>query len=823
MAQEKLLYKDPHSPVEKRVADLLGRMTLTEKLEMVGGYHEFSVRPNEKLGIPEVKMSDGPVGVRNYGEATAFPAGICMAATWDTALQKEIGKAMGIECRSKGVHIILGPGVNIHRLQVCGRNFEYFGEDPYLASRMAVAYIEGVQSEGVCATVKHFAANNQERKRFTISADVDERTLREIYLPVFRAAVEEAHVGAVMAAYNKVNGVYCAHSAHLIKDILKGDWKFDGFIMSDWGGTWDGVAAANAGLDLEMPSGKHMNVESLTQAIESGKVAVSAIDDKARRILRVLFRFGFFDRPQETRSLPLCNPDSRLKTLEGAREGIVLLKNQKRMLPFDRHKIRSISVIGPNASPAVTGGGGSSRVQPFRSVGILDGIIQAFGNGVKVYYADGLSTLLADLPEKSEFSTTDEKQQGLLGEYFDKMNPEGKPVFTRIDRKIDFDWTDGPSENFRKTEYSVRWTGKIRAPEPGVYDFVVRGDDGFRLFVDNRLLIDAWRDQSATTKSAQKFLHGSSAHEIRLEYYQNLGDAEIRFGWGKAEVKVHPEATKIARFADAAVVCVGFSPSLEGEGYDRPFALPAGHDDLINEVVKANPRTVVVINAGGNVDMSKWIDKVPVLLYAWYPGQEGGAAVAEILSGEVNPSGKLPVTLEKKLEDNPGFQDYASSFKTEQVKYSEGIFVGYRHFDKTGIRPRFPFGFGLSYTTFKYSGLRLSAEKMREDQKLDVRCSVTNAGKRAGAEVVQLYVSNLDASVPVPVKELKGFKKVYLRPGQSKQVRFRIDKSALSFFDVTRNAWTAQPGKYDVLIGSSSEDIRLTKTFRLVQWERRQE
>ena len=379
-------YKDPTVAVEERVNDLLSRMTLEEKIDMLGGMEDFYIRPNERLGIPKIKMADGPLGVRNYGKATAFPAGICFAASWNKDLAQRYGEAVGREARSKGVHIMLSPGVNIYRAPMCGRNFEYYGEDPYLASRMVVKYIEGIQSQGVVATVKHYAVNNQEYDRHTVSSDLDERTLREIYLPVFRSAVEEAHVGAVMNSYNLVNGVHCSQNTHLLTEILKGDWKFDGLVMSDWGSTYDGVAAANAGLDLEMPSGAHMNRDTLLPAIRSGKLKVATVDDKIRRMLRIMFRFGFFDREQLDPSLPLYNPDSRLVALQAAREGIVLLKNKGGLLPLDRTKVRSIAVIGPAASPAVPGGGGSSRVQPFRSVSFLDGIIAASGDQVKVLY-----------------------------------------------------------------------------------------------------------------------------------------------------------------------------------------------------------------------------------------------------------------------------------------------------------------------------------------------------------------------------------------------------------------------------------------------------
>ena len=652
-AQEEPLYKNPSAGVELRVGDLLKRMTLEEKIDMIGGYKDFYIAPNARLGIPMITMADGPLGVRNYGDATAFTAQIAVAASWDVGLMQQVGAAVGKEARAKGVHIMLAPAVNIYRIPVCGRNFEYLGEDPFLAGAMAAAYVRGVQSQGVVATVKHFAANNQERNRTTVSADMEERTLQEIYLPAFKAAVQEGGAGAVMTAYNLVNGAHCSQNEHLIRDILKGAWKFDGIVMSDWGSTWDGVAAANAGLDLEMPSGEFMTRQTLIPAVNDGKVKVSTIDDKVRRMLRVMFRMGFFDRPQQDPSLPRYSPESRLVALRAAREGSVLLKNRGDVLPLDRHRITSIAVIGPDAQPAVTGGGGSSQVKPFRAVSVLEGIVERAGDGVEVYYAKGLEQDLGRLFQQSVFSTGTES--GLQGEYFSNMNLEGTPSFSRRDQRIEFDWGNGPADGFQKTKYSVRWTGTIHPPSDGVYDFVVRGDDGYRLYLDDRLVISAWRDQSATTESVGRKLKGGSDHRVRLEYYQNEGGAVISFGWGLSELQMDSSAVQRASRTDAAVVCVGFNAFTEGEGFDRSFTLSAEEEQLIRAVANVNPRTIVVLIAGGNVSMTGWIDAVAGVLHAWYPGQEGGTAIADIIFGDVNPSGKLPASFEKRWEDNPAY------------------------------------------------------------------------------------------------------------------------------------------------------------------------
>ena len=819
LAQNLEPYKDPKAPVEDRVRDLLSKMTLEEKVDMLGGVEGFYIRPSERLGIPKIKMADGPLGVRNYGKATAFPAGIAFAASWNKELTQRYGEAVGKEARSKGVHIMLSPGVNIYRAPMCGRNFEYYGEDPYLASRMVVAYINGVQSQGVVATVKHYAVNNQEYDRHTVSSDLDERTLREIYLPAFRAAVEEAHVGAVMNAYNLVNGVHCSQNEHLLKEILKGDWKFDGLVMSDWSSTYNGVAAANAGLDLEMPSGAYMNRDTLLPAIKSGKLNVATFDDKVRRMLRVMFRFGFFDREQLDPTLPLYNPDSRLVALQAAREGIVLLKNKGDILPLDRTKLRSIAVIGPTAHPAVTGGGGSSQVQPFRSVSFLDGIIAVSGEKIKVLYSPGVSNDIESLFRTSEFlspSRTNELVRGLKGEYFTNRDLSGTAGITRIDRRIRFDWGESaPASGMPPDDFSIRWTGKIRVDSDGEYQFFVQGDDGFRLFVNGQIIIDEWRDQGATLKEAKLSLKAGTLANVKLEYYDHTGNAQVSFGWSKVVLPRDAEAIKLAAQSDVAIICVGFNATTEGEGFDRNFALSKEQQELVKEVAKVNEKTIVVVTAGGNVGVSDWVDDVASLLHTWYPGQEGGTALAEILFGDVNPSGKLPATFEKRWEDNATFNSYYAVDK--KVSFKEGVFVGYRHFDAKDIEPQFPFGFGLSYTTFAYKNLRIVPQTAGKKPIASASVEITNTGARPGAEVVELYVGNLRPKVSRPVKELKRFEKVWLKPGETKTATFELDESAFAFYDVPNKQWTAAPGAYDILIGSSSKDIKARGRFTLTK------
>lgn len=794
---------------EQRVERILSQMTLEEKIDYIGGTNEFYVRAIPRLGVPELTMSDGPLGVRNFGPSTAYPAGIAMAASWDTSLVERIGKSLGRDSRARGVHILLGPGMNIYRAPMCGRNFEYFGEDPFLASRMAVSVIEGIQSQGVVATAKHYAANNQEWDRNKVSSDMDERTLHEIYLPAFEASVREAHVGAIMDSYNLVNGVHSTQNAHLNNEIAKQDWGFDGIIMSDWDSTYDGVAAANGGLDLEMPSGKFMNRESLLPAVKSGQVPVSVIDDKVRRILRIAIRFGFFDHPQE-KKIPLDDPESRRVALEAALGSMVLLKNEG-VLPLDRKQTKTIAVIGPNAQPAVTGGGGSSLVKPIAAVSFLDGIKKYLGSSATVAYSPGIRTK-TEIFQTTDFTTTaDGATSGLKGEYFTNRELKGDPALVRTDAHVAFNWdkgsyaNGGPEDNF-----SVRWAGYFTPKRSGDFGFFVSGDDGFRLYVDDKLVIDKWQDQGETLLSHSLALEAGKHYKIRLEYFEGTGEAVIGFGASDGEGdEVRQQALEQAGKADAVILCVGFNPMTEGEGSDRAFELPPDQQSLVKAVLAANKRVVVVLTAGGDVDMNDWIDSTPALLHTWYPGEEGGTALARLLFGEVSPSGKLPVSFERRWQDNATHDSYYDKNNSKQVTYSEGIFLGYRHFDKSSVRPLFPFGFGLSYTTFKYGDLKISNAPYGT---LNISFTVMNSGKRAGAEVSQVYVSDPHAKVPRPVKELKGFAKTNLKPGESKIVNVSLGQRAFSYFDPTTNKWTVDPGQFEILVGSSSQQIEAKGT-----------
>jgi beta-glucosidase len=799
---------------EARVDAMLKQLSLEEKIDLIGGVDDFYIRAIPRIALPRLKMADGPVGVRNYGPSTVF-GGVGLAATWDPALAQRIGAVIGKDARSRGVHFMLGPGVNIYRAPMCGRSFEYFGEDPFLSSRTAVAYIEGMQSQGVSATIKHFMGNNQEYDRHNMDSIIDERTMREIYLPVFEAAVKEAHVGAIMDSYNLTNGQHMSQNSYLNRDVAKKEWGFTGILMSDWGGTYDGVASANGGLDLEMPSGEFMNRANLLPAVKSGKVTEATIDDKVRRILRTAIQFGWLDRDQTDLSIPMLNPEGRKTALEAARAGMVLLKNDGNLLPLEKTKIHSIAVIGPDAYPAQPGGGGSAEAKPFTPVSYLEGVANYLGSGAKVYYEPGLPTL-DEIAKHTEFTTSATGgRPGLKTELFTNADLSGTAALIRTDKHVHYEPARG--DDGAASDMSIRWSGYFTPATPGDYLVFVQGpgeNGGYRLYIDKKLVFDNWNYWYAFVCEVSIPLR-AGPHQIELDYYakSGWGKTTANLGIVRPETLVTPEAKALAARADAVVLAVGFDPSTEGESGDRTFLLPPGQDELINQIAAANKNTIVVVTSGGGVDMTRWLDHVPALFEAWYPGEEGGTALAQLLFGEFNPSGRLPISIERRWEDNAVHDSYYPKDGEKKVAYTEGIFVGYRHFDKSGIKPLFPFGYGLSYTTFAYKNLRVSPAAASGDA--TVAFDVTNTGRRAGADVAQVYVGDKHASVPRPVKELKGFARVELNPGETKHVEVTLNRRAFSYYDVQNHKWTAAPGDFDIYVARSTAEIELTGKLNL--------
>ena len=789
-----------------RAAALVERMTLDEKLEYIGGIDGFYIRAIPRLGIPAIRMADGPQCVRNDTRSTLYPCGIALAATWDRALARAYGRSLGRDARARGVHIMLGPGVNIYRSPLCGRNFEYYGEDPCLASETAAEYIRGMQGEGVMATIKHFCGNNQEYDRHHVSSDIDERTLHEIYLPTFRKAVEEAGVGAVMSSYNLVNGQHMTENRDLIDGVLRGQWGFEGIFMSDWDATYSVSGPVNNGLDLEMPGARYTNPENVKRLLAAGVVSEEAIDAKCRHILQTLIAFGFLDREQKDASIPERNPESDATALEVARNSMVLLKNEG-LLPFDR-RTRRVVVMGPNAVKLPMGGG-SGEGYPFGYVSAAEGLAAEKGLRVQCLTPQGTTELAAS----GRFFTPD-GEPGLRCEFFANCTLEGPAAVTKVDPKVDFFWAGAPAEGIPEDRFSARWTGEFRPARSERAVFTVSGDDGYRLFVDGREVLEHWADHGVSTKTAALDVEAGRSYAIRLEFYDNIRTAEVKLqyaGYSPAE-----QAQTIAA-ADAVVYCAGFDQTSESENSDRTFALPAGQADEIVSAAALNPNVVVVVNAGGGVDFTPFADRVRAVLLAWYPGQEGGRAVADILTGRTNPSGRLPVTIERRVEDNPTFGSYYPNVflfqnsPLRRVNYDEGVFVGYRGYDRCGTEPMYPFGYGLSYTTFAYDDL----DAAPEGDGWRVSFTVRNTGRRAGTETAQVYVGDCEACVPRPVRELKGYERVTLAPGEEKRVTVSLGRDAFAFYDRNLHAFRVEPGAFRIEVGSSSRDPQLTKTINI--------
>ena len=802
----------PEPPVcvsqqDRQVEAWLSAMTLDEKIALVAGTG-FDTVGVPRLHIPALRMTDGPVGVR-VGQATAFPSSSLLAATFDAALVQRVGEAIARETKGHGKNVILGPAVNIVRTALNGRNFEYFGEDPELAARMAVAYIRGVQSQGVLATVKHFAANNQETSRMTISAEVEARAMHEIYLPAFEAAVKEAGVWAVMCAYNRLNGIYACEHPGLLDKTLRGAWGFQGLVMSDWGATHSLAPAMRAGLDLEMPKGEHYAPSAIRSALDRKEIEPALLDELVRRQLRVIAALHLDEdaslRPEATDTL-----EHQALNREAARAGVVLLKNDHATLPLDRAKLRRIAVVGPRGG-LVDGGGGSAHVTATRKVSLVDALREALGDKVRVDFAPGEITPdgLEPIPSSVLTPPPGHAGHGLLGEYFVGTEGKGTPKLVRVDSTVDFHWElEAPGPGLPEDRFSVRWTGTLTPTQSGRYAIALRSDDGSRLYINGKLLVDDWGDHPPTLKTAEIDLVGGKSYDLRLEYFEGILGASVELLWQRGEGDPLRRVADVARGADLVIAAVGDGMGDESEGADRAsLALPGRQDEIVRAAAAVNPKIVVITTAGAAVAMP-WLSQVRAVLHGWFPGQEAGAAFADVLFGDVSPSGKLPVSFPKRLEDEPGFGNFPGA--GGKVTYKEGILVGYRWYDTHKLEPLFPFGHGLSYTTFAYRDLAVSSW----DAKLgvSVRLMVKNTGARRGADVVQLYVHAASSAIARPEQELRAFTKVNLAPGEEREVTLKLPVRAFAYFDAKlpeRGAWRTDPGTYEIRAASSSRDVRL--------------
>jgi beta-glucosidase len=817
------IYTDPKQPLEARVEDLLSRLTLEEKVSLMAGGSAFGTHAIERLGIPALAVSDGPNGLRSNASepTTAFPTGSAMAATWNPALIQEVGEAIGEEAHAKGVAVMLGPNVNIQRTPLAGRNFESYSEDPLLAGAIGAGWVRGVQSRGIGATPKHFTANNQEFERGRSSSDMSERTLREIYLPAFEHIVTTAHPWAIMTAYNRVNGTYSSENTHLIDDMLKGEWGFDGVAMSDWDGMHTTVAAARAGLDLEMPGPGQHRGQRLLNAVNNWQVPETAIDESARRMLRLILRSGIMDgKPMPKGSV---NTDAHKDVARRvAEEAAVLLKNDGDVLPLDPGKVHTVAVIGPNADILTYGGGGSALVVPDHVVTPLDAIKSLLGDKATVTYIPAVANgAVAPTADARFFSPSrDRREQGLKATYYRGAEFTGAPVKSETDATFYKMGFGNDVAEQTGGAFSTRWDGYFWPPEDGVYEFSLVTMGEANLTVDGKPVVG--KDTKAEPSPLLSFfpvelrrghveLKAGQAYPIRLDYAPNAtGFRVLAFGMRRPTGTI-TDAVAAAKSADATIVFIGSSPATETEGIDRDsMGLYGDQNALVDAVLAARPNAVIVLNVGAPVTMP-WIDKARAVLLGWLPGEEGGTALANVLFGKVNPSGKLPETFPARYEDNPTYLTYPG---TRSATYGEGVFVGYRYYDSKKVAPLFPFGHGLSYTRFAYNDLTVSPST-DANAPVGVSVSVSNVGKSAGQDAVQLYIRDIEASVPRPFQELKAFQKVRLDKGARTIVRFALDPRAFSFYDEYRHTWVCEPGEFVARIGESSRDIRVEKRFTL--------
>ena len=810
--------------IRQKIDAIVGKMTLQEKIDYIGGTG-FATRPLPALGVPAFEMSDGPVGVRsNAGfPSTVYACGIALAASWNPQLASRVGAGIGKDARARGIHYMLGPGVNIYRSPMNGRNFEYFGEDPFLSSAMAVGYITGMQQQGVSATVKHYLGNNSEYLRHDSDSIIDERTAREIYLPAFEAAVKRGHVGAIMDSYNLIDGQHATQNGYFNIEVARTEWGFKGVVMSDWVSTYDGVAAANGGLDIEMPFGKFMNAENLLPAVKEGKVTEATINEKVDHILTTALQFGWLDRPQLDLSLSKFSEPNQAVALDAARESMVLLKNDGGLLPLHKPTTKSVLVIGPDAYPAVVVGGGSAQAKPFAPVSVLEGIGAYLGPESTVYYDRGIPAL-TDLAASTEFVTAAQNgQRGLTVETFANKDMSGAPASTTVAKHINekgMDWGDFPDLEdvvaafMNPKASSRRWTGYYVAAESGPYEVALQtaGEmNGSRLYLDDKIIFDNWTLSKALQPHRTVNLT-VGPHKVVVEDYQDSAvGGRLRLAIADQRKLVSESTKSQAAKVDVVVIAAGFDPDSESEGSDRTFDLPFGQEELIRQISALNDRTIVAVTSGGNVDSGPWIDGVPAYIEMWYPGEAGGTALAEILFGAVNPSGRLPATFEQKWADNPASPYYYPEGDTKRVVYKEGIFVGYRGYEHGGVKPRYPFGYGLSYTTFKYENLSIKPQT-GSDTLYTVSFDVTNTGDRDGADVAQLYISDDHSKIERPAKELKGFAKVSLKRGETQHVSLPLDARSFAYYDPTAKRWTISPGDFGVSVGRSSQEIVLKGT-----------
>ncbi len=797
--------------------DLLNQMTLEEQVSLLSGADFWSVPGVDRLGIGKLYVTDGPNGARGGGsliggvKSASFPVGIALGATWNVDLLHHVGSALADEVKSKGAHMLLGPTVNIHRSVTNGRNFECYSEDPILTGELAAAYIAGLQEKHVAATIKHFAGNESEIERTTMSSRIDERSLREIYLIPFEWAVKKAGTWGVMTAYNRVNGIYASEHHWLIEEVLRGEWGFDGLVMSDWFGSHSTAPTVNAGLDLEMPGPTRDRGDKLIAAVNAGEVSRQTVRERAGNVLKVMERTGALHDYRHHDEYADDRPEHRNLIRKAGAEAMVLLKNKDRVLPLSGQE--KIAVIGPNAKTAQIMGGGSAQLNPHYRISPWQGLVSEMGEA-GLSYAEGCTNFRFQPLLETEFTI----------DYFANDRLEGAPVHRAAMDEAQAFWFGTIAEGkVDPKRFSARLTGQFVPEKSGVHRAGIFSAGLSRLLVNGKLVADAWTnwhkgrtyfEEGCDEVVGEVELAAGVPAEIVIEFatkpHAMLDLAAFHAGiclpLGDEAIA---EAAEIAGASDVALVFVGRNGEWDTEGSDlEHISLPGRQNELVSAVAKANPKTIVVLQTGGPVEMA-WLNDVAGVIEAWYPGQEAGNAIADVLLGRADPGGRLPQSFPVKWSDNPAHSQDPRVYPGQdgEVEYREGVFIGYRHYNRHGIKPLFPFGFGLSYADFALSDLAIDDSRFEADGKVEVRINVANTSSRRGSTVVQLYIAPRDAPVARPEKELKGFVKLHLTAGETKQALFNLDVRAFAYFDTARTAWVAAPGRYAIQIGTDAESI----------------
>ena len=802
---------------------LIQDLTLREKISLMSGFNSWYTNKIDRLGIPSIKMSDGPNGVRgdsNSGKSSAcFPCAISIGSTWDMDLINQLGIALGEEAKVKDVDVLLGPTINIHRHPLGGRHFESFSEDPFLTGKIATEYVKGVQSQDVAACLKHFIGNDTEYERHLVSSNIDEKTLREIYLLPFEMGIKEGNAQVVMSAYNKLNNIYCSSHKELLIDILKDEWGFDGYVVSDWGAALETEENAKGGLDLEMPGPGNVWGDQLFAAVSEGKVEEELIDDKVRRILNIANFSKRFENPTNKPEQSNNSEEHRKLLKKAAASGMVLLKNND-LLPL-KSNVKNLAIIGPNAKEAQIIGGGSASLKPHYQAHPLEAFQNKLGDHTNISYAKGCHTHKF-LPRVNEGFMDD--KEGFLVEYFEGSNFDESLLVQEhlIGNKF---WVfEGFAKDviakFERPDISVRFSCAYTPDISGQHEFEIFGIGKARLFIDGEELIDNWTETSpgeaffsfsSDSKRALVNLIEGTTYQLEIRYKFEGNFPAIYIGCQAPDkVNLFDEALEVASAADQVILIVGTNSDWETEGNDRSdFNLPVNQNHLIEEVLRVNPNTLVVLNTGSPVKMP-WADKAEAIMQTWFAGQEFGNALVDIITGEINPSGRLPTSFPKNIEDTPAFNSYPG--KDLQMHYDEKLLVGYRWYDKKNIKTLFPFGHGLSYTNFEYSDLEVD---VHPKNMVSCKFSVRNTGQVAGIETAQCYVSFKTIDDSEPEKTLQGFSKIALNPNDESSIEINLNSRNFSSWNVAKRSWEVRAGSYEILIGSSAENILLQTTINL--------